>query len=91
MDVILKSRHHFIPDSNPNLFASGTEGSHLQGSDSLRQHALNCGAKKPHLLTSTKLKKRLATVSQIINLKENEMDQDADFLGHNIWVHTACL
>lgn len=33
------------------------------------------------------MRKHVATISQILNLKDNELDQLADFLGHDIRVH----
>lgn len=36
---------------------------------------------------STRLRKQVATLSTVLNLKENEMDQLATFLGHDIRVH----
>lgn len=36
--------------------------------------------------TSTRLRKHIATISQVLNLQENESDQLADFLGHDIRV-----
>ncbi|XP_054898305.1 uncharacterized protein LOC129367697 [Poeciliopsis prolifica] len=38
-------------------------------------------------LSSTKLRKHMATMSKVLNLKDNEMDDLADFLGHDIRVH----
>ncbi|XP_071491517.1 uncharacterized protein [Diadema antillarum] len=87
MDLVLSSRHHHVPESNPYLFASATHGSYIRGSDSLRKHAIDCGAERPHLLTSTRLRKSLGTMTQVLNLKDNELDQVADFLGHDIRVH----
>lgn len=43
--------------------------------------------KKNNYLRSTHLRKEIATTSQILNLKNNELDQLADFLGHDISVH----
>ena len=43
--------------------------------------------KNPKALTSTKLRKHIATLSTVLNLKTTELDQLADFLGHNIDVH----
>ncbi|KAL3999238.1 PRA1 family protein 2 [Sarotherodon galilaeus] len=57
------------------------------GMDSLRVHAHQCGAKQPEYLRSTQLRKHVATLSQVLNLKNNELDQVADFLGHDIRVH----
>ncbi len=41
----------------------------------------------PEALSSTKLRKHIATMSKILNLSENEADQLADFLGHDIRIH----
>ncbi|XDV21744.1 hypothetical protein PO909_026768 [Leuciscus waleckii] len=40
-----------------------------------------------HLVRSTQLRKHVATLSQVLNLKNHELDQVADFLGHDIRVH----
>ncbi|XP_071944678.1 uncharacterized protein [Antedon mediterranea] len=40
-----------------------------------------------HLIRSTKMRKYIATVSQILNLKESQLDWLADHLGHSINVH----
>lgn len=58
-----------------------------RGNDTLRKHAVDSGAKAPELLTSTKLRKQLATLSQVLNLQENSQDMLANFMGHNIRVH----
>ncbi|KAK2832654.1 hypothetical protein Q5P01_016543 [Channa striata] len=55
--------------------------------DCLRIHANQCGAKQPEYLKSTQLRKHVATLSQILNLKNNELDQIADFMGDDIRVH----
>ncbi|XP_039525901.1 uncharacterized protein LOC120478179 [Pimephales promelas] len=58
-----------------------------RGQDCLRLYAGECGAEKPELLRSTLLRKHVATLSQILNLKNHELDQVANFLGHDIRVH----
>lgn len=60
---------------------------YYRGSDCLRDHANKYGAQKPSYLQSTKLRKEVASTSQIINLKSNELDQLVDFMGHNMNVH----
>ncbi|KAK0136282.1 hypothetical protein N1851_027810 [Merluccius polli] len=52
-----------------------------------RKYTKRCGAKHPEALTSTKLPKHIATMSQVLNLEENESDQLADFLGHDIRIY----
>lgn len=76
-----------IPDSNPYLFAvPGTE-SHFRGCDALRELSRHCGAQKPELLRSTQLRKHIATITQIMNLQENDLDILSKYLGHDIRVH----
>ena len=73
--------------TNVFLFARPKAMSHYRGQDCLRVHASQCGAKHPEHLRSTQLQKHVATLSQVLNLKNNELDQVADFLGHDIRVH----
>ncbi|KAI4801795.1 hypothetical protein KUCAC02_019666, partial [Chaenocephalus aceratus] len=61
--------------------------SFYRGQDCIRLFARQCGAKNPEYLRSTQLRKHVATLSQILNLKNNELDQLANFLGHDIRVH----
>ncbi|XP_026054801.1 uncharacterized protein LOC113040760 [Carassius auratus] len=88
MDLLNESRSTVgISDSNPYVFARLGALTHIRGSDCLRKFSKTCGAKDPKSLTSTKLRKQIATLSQIMNLKNNELDQLAKFLGHDIRVH----
>ncbi|XP_059184663.1 uncharacterized protein LOC131967738 isoform X2 [Centropristis striata] len=73
--------------TNIFLFARPKSMTHYRGQDCLRVHASQCGAKHPEHLRSTQLRKHVATLSQVLNLKNNELDQVADFLGHDIRVH----
>ncbi|XP_047189259.1 uncharacterized protein LOC118313196 isoform X2 [Scophthalmus maximus] len=73
--------------TNVFLFARPKSMSYYRGQDCLRVHASQCGAKHPEYLRSTHLRKHVATLSQVLNLKNNELDQVADFLGHDIRVH----
>lgn len=53
----------------------------------MRTANIVCGATQPSLLRSTRLRKHIATIAQICNLKENELDILARFLGHDITTH----
>jgi len=77
-----------IAQNNPYVFAA-TMGSlrHIRGNDVLRSFAQECGAQNPLHLKTTALRKHVATLSQVINLKNHEMDQLAAFMGHNIRIH----
>ena len=76
-----------ICQTNPYIFARPSADTPVRGSDCLRTFAVKSGAKNPSHLTSTRLRKHIATVSQIFNLREHELDILAGFLGHDIRVH----
>lgn len=85
--LVSKRAESGVCTENVFLFARPKSMSHYRGQDSLRIHASQCGAKHPEYLRSTQLRKHVATLSQVLNLKHNELDQVADFLGHDIRVH----
>ena len=90
IDILIERRNETgVNSANEFLFARANYGSldHIRGCDCLRELAKEAGCKNPSIMRSTPLRKQIATVSQIINLKENELDILAKFLGHDIRVH----
>lgn len=85
--LISKRQECGVPDENTFLFARPNCLTPYRGQDCLRVFAEECGAQNPELLRSTQLRKHVATLSQVLNLKNNELDQVADFLGHDIRIH----
>ena len=86
VECLIRKRPHNV--ESRFLFPRGTDTSTpLSTSDILRKYSRECGAEQPELLTSTSLRKQIATMSQILNLKDHELDALADFLGHDIRVH----
>ena len=85
--IVNKRAAHGVPDSNKFVFAKSGANKHLRGSDVIRKYADDCGAKWPETLRGTALRKHVATLSQVLNLKDNELDVLAQFMGHNIKVH----
>lgn len=71
---------------NVYLFALPNSLNHYRGSDCICDFVKDCDVKNPKALTSTNLRKQIATLSTVLNLKDTELDQLADFLGHNIRV-----
>lgn len=59
-----------VDGANVFLFGRPKCLSHCRGQDSLRIHASLCRAKNPQFLRSTQLRKHVATLSQILNLKK---------------------
>nr|CAI5833208.1 unnamed protein product [Callosobruchus analis]CAI5835642.1 unnamed protein product [Callosobruchus analis]CAI5837341.1 unnamed protein product [Callosobruchus analis]CAI5841072.1 unnamed protein product [Callosobruchus analis]CAI5842310.1 unnamed protein product [Callosobruchus analis] len=59
----------------------------IDGCSVIRKYAKMCDTKHPELLTSCRLRKHIATVSQLLSLKGNEIDQLAKFMGHTTKTH----
>ncbi|XP_030856051.1 uncharacterized protein LOC105446919 isoform X2 [Strongylocentrotus purpuratus] len=76
-----------VKDSNPYLFGIPGCDTSYRGSDCIRKFAQASGVEHPEYITSTKLRKHVATMSQLISLKENELDVLATFMGHDIRTH----
>lgn len=88
MTVLVNSRSECgVQDTNSFLFARPHCQCHYRGHDSLRVYASELGAQNPEFLRSTQLRKHVPTLSQFLNLKNNELDQVANFLGHDIRVN----
>jgi len=75
-----------VSEDNDFVFARPLSANPLRASECLHQLAVQCGAKNPAHLTSTHLRKHIAT-SQILNLPEYELDILAGFLGHDLHIH----
>ena len=76
-----------IPADNPYLFARPGAMTNIRGCDCLRRYAHESKAENPELLRSTKLRKQVATLCQLLDLSEQELEQVARFMGHDIRVH----
>ncbi|XP_060084578.1 uncharacterized protein LOC132563843 [Ylistrum balloti] len=72
------------PKESKYLFMKTENTQPIRGCDLLRKFARACGAQHPQHLTSTRLRKHLATMSQILGLREEHKDMLAKFMGHDI-------
>lgn len=88
IDILISNRTAVgICKEKPYVFARISGTTNIRGADCHRQFLQKCQAKHPECLTSTKLRKHIATLCQMMNLKNSEMDQVAKFMGHDIHVH----
>lgn len=88
IDLLIKRRNEAgIPAENPYLFARPGAMTNIRGCDCLRKYAEESKAENPELLRSTKLRKQVATLCQLLDLSEQELEQVARFMGHDIRVH----
>ena len=78
-----------VSEKNPYVFARPYYSScnHMAGHKHLREAVTESGAKEPDNISSTRLRKHIGTVCQILNLKEHELEQVCGYMGHNIAVH----
>ena len=76
-----------VPASNPYLFAKAGAKSNVKGWDAIKYACGLVDLEDPKLITGTKLRKYLATVTQILNLSDNQLEWVANHLGHDISVH----
>lgn len=89
IDLLLKTRTMGgISKENPFVFArAGNSLGHMRGHDCIRKCIANVDLQMPENINGTKLRKYIATVSQIMNMTENETDWLARHLGHDIRIH----
>ena len=80
IDFLIKTRKDVgVHDNNHHLIPFGSL-SPIRSSDSLYSFSRECVVAKPENITSINLRKHVATVSQIFNLEENELETMASFM-----------
>ncbi len=77
------------PDSKYFFALPGTDNSCQSVFASFRKYSVLCGAEFLQYLRSRNLRKHFASLCTLQNLKENELDVVADFMGHDIRVHRS--
>ncbi|KAJ1521805.1 hypothetical protein ONE63_003440 [Megalurothrips usitatus] len=86
--LVQMRRNVGVPDDNIYLFPNMSSANGYFRADAiLRSMAVACGAKTPETLRATQLRKHVATMTQLLNLRENELDAVAAYMGHDIRVH----
>ena len=76
-----------ISATNQFLFACRKTDGHLRGCDTLRKYVASAALAQPANITSSLLRKQVATLSQLVSLKDNELDVLAGYMGHDIRIH----
>lgn len=78
-----------VSRDNPYVFGCNmySSVSYIRGSDCLRKFSVDCGAEHPHTLTSTSFRKHVATMTQVMEFGENDLESLARHMGHEIGVH----
>lgn len=89
IDLSIELRNNFYPSHNPYLFGLPGQETCISGYHVFRKHVgLALGDPlKTRTLTSTKLRKHLATISQILKMDNDDLEQLATFMGHTTKTH----
>lgn len=85
LELLLDSRNNFV-DNNEYIFHSG--GAYfIDGTKTLRKYAIKSGAQRPNTITATRLRKHLATITQLLQFSETDLEQLSNFMGHTLKTH----
>ncbi|KAG5888311.1 hypothetical protein JTB14_015819 [Gonioctena quinquepunctata] len=88
LDLLIELRDSCeINSDNPYLFPARTTAGHFRAHVLLKKYANIDGCEFVDSITSTRLRKHIATMTQLLNLKDHELDSLAKFMGHDIRVH----
>ncbi|KAK2579998.1 hypothetical protein KPH14_010763 [Odynerus spinipes] len=92
IDTILKYRSDAgIKPNNEFVFGlpvcNKLAKSYFRACPLIRKFSKECGATMPTTLRSTTLRKHIATYTTMLNIKENQISDLANFMGHNKQIH----
>lgn len=88
MDILVKNRSAVgIPDSNLYFFPSYSKHGHLDPCQVIKRVVKLAGVKHPGRITTTKLRKYIATMMQLFDLTQTEFDWVSNHLGHSLNIH----
>lgn len=87
--LIVTRENGNVSPNNEYVFAINDAKStkSLRGNDVIRNACSMVELKSPEVITSTSLRKYVATVSQLVDMDENEMGWLAKHLGHDLHIH----
>lgn len=90
IEYLISIRKNFELADNEYLFGIPGTKNPITGYAVMRKHAQLAlhNKQRASLLTSTKLRKQLATITQIFNMEKTELEQLATFMGHTEKTHS---
>jgi len=88
IDCLLQKRHKVgVDEANPYVFARCSGLNSVDGHTCVRKVVDSVKLQRPDLVTSTYLRKYIATVSQLLDMKGNEFELLCRHMGHSANVH----
>ncbi|XP_023310218.1 uncharacterized protein LOC111691497 [Anoplophora glabripennis] len=84
-DLLVEVRDNYI---NGNDYIFHTNGRNcIDGTKILYKYAKKCGVQYPEYINATRLRKHLATITQLLQFSEKDLEQLAKFMGHTLNIH----
>ena len=89
LDILEETRIECgVTPSNPFVFASrGSADSHMNSWHAMNKLSQEAGCKHPQLVSSSRLRKYMATVCQILDFEDFELEWLSKHLAHDINTH----
>lgn len=84
-DYLVSKHNNFVKD-NKYIFHTGGKGC-FDGTKILYKYAEKSGIHQPKNITATKLRKHLATITQLLQFQEKDLEQLSQFMGHTLKTH----
>ncbi|KAJ8927997.1 hypothetical protein NQ314_019463 [Rhamnusium bicolor] len=90
IEVLFNVRHLCVSDTNEYLFANpNTKNGWINGYNTMKKLAAESRVSDVSLFTSTCLRKQIATILEVLNITDDEMEQFANFMGHTTKTHES--
>ncbi|KAK4883276.1 hypothetical protein RN001_006595 [Aquatica leii] len=86
-DLLITKRVYFI-SNNDYIFHTKGSG-FIDGTKTLRKYVQKCGITRVNSITATSLRKHLATITQLLQFSNNDMEQLSKFMGHTLRTHCS--
>lgn len=85
--IDIRKKYNLVPNENPYLFGCPGTIKWTRGDVIIRKFAEKACLQYPDQISSNRLRKQIATVMQILNMTNDELDQFAQFMGHTEKTH----
>ncbi|XP_064643399.1 uncharacterized protein LOC135497602 [Lineus longissimus] len=87
MDLLVRNRETCNVVNNVYFFGQPCKTNHLAPWKVLNQTAVAAGCLRPELISTTRLRKYTATVTQILGLTPGEVEWLSNHMGHTVDIH----
>ncbi|KAJ8933559.1 hypothetical protein NQ314_013933 [Rhamnusium bicolor] len=84
-EFLIRVRDNFVKD-NDYIFHTKGKG-FIDGSKTMQKYVSKCGVIRAKSITATLLRKHLATITQLLQFSNNDMEQLSKFMGHTLKTH----